>query len=180
MVSQPNDLQANYGTETSILLSMNSSQWAKLIPTSSRSCSSESCQYFSFDQYSQYKWKHDQRRIQLVKLPIRTLKIETAQGPRPHHMSKPKSVCTYKEHQYKRPNIHQSQSSNSSLANLPYAKNMNYWPCGEFINLLANHALFPLCLFRGSIKLIIAQNPSQKVFHCFRVPIIPQSIDCFP
>lgn len=115
-------------------------------------------------------------RKRLIKLicTLGTTKWRPPQWPGQHHKSTPKSVCTFRKHLSRKPNIQHSQSSNSALAAYLILENRTCSVYKEIPDLLINHTLFPHCLFNRSVKVALAPNP------CLGGTVPLQSMDCFP
>ena len=70
-----------------------------------------------------------------------TTKWRLPQWPGPHHKSNPKSASSYGKHLSRKPNIHQSQSSNSAYLVYLNLENRICQPYKKSLDLLANHVL---------------------------------------
>lgn len=77
---------------------------------------------------------------------VRTHKWRLTQVAHITNLNLSQSTLTGK-HLTRKPNLPQSQSSNSVLVGSPYSKKQDLRPYKEIPNLLANHALFLGCLF---------------------------------
>lgn len=73
----------------------------------------------------------------------------------------------------------QSQASNSALL-LSYPWKYDPPILSGIPVFLTHHALPPCCHFKHFIKLLLAQNPLERVFHCSWGPLLSQFRGCIP